>query len=106
MYQRQRLSESALSTAVSHATGDIARGSSSPLKTAMFAASGLVLLGSSLITTPVMAQQESAAEEIMVTGSRIRRQDFEANSPITTVDSELFEETNAVGVETILNQLP
>lgn len=106
MYQRQRLSESALSTAVSHATGDIARGSSSPLKTAMFAASGLVLLGSSMITTPVMAQQESAAEEIMVTGSRIRRQDFEANSPITTVDSELFEETNTVGVETILNQLP
>jgi len=45
-------------------------------------------------------------EEVVVTGSRIRRQDFEANSPIVTVDEQLFEETNTVGVETILNQLP
>ncbi len=45
-------------------------------------------------------------EEITVTGSRIVRQDFTANSPIQTVDQQMFEETSAVGVETILNRLP
>lgn len=45
-------------------------------------------------------------EEVLVTGSRIKRQDYIANSPITTVDTALFEQTNTVGVETVLNQLP
>jgi outer membrane receptor protein involved in Fe transport len=45
-------------------------------------------------------------EEITVTGSRIVRQDFTANSPIQTVDQAMFEQTSAVGVETILNRLP
>jgi outer membrane receptor protein involved in Fe transport len=53
-------------------------------------------------------QQETQQplEEITVTGSRIVRQDFTANSPIQTVDQTLFEETGAIGVETILNRLP
>jgi outer membrane receptor protein involved in Fe transport len=56
----------------------------------------------------VQAQQgdQQSLEEITVTGSRIVRQDFTANSPIQTVDQALFEQTSAVGVETILNQLP
>jgi outer membrane receptor protein involved in Fe transport len=45
-------------------------------------------------------------EEITVTGSRIVRQDFTANSPIQTVDAQMFEQTSAVGVETVLNRLP
>lgn len=106
MYKHHHPSHSVLTTAVSSATGDIARKGNSPLRTAMFAASGIALLGSSMIAAPVMAQDGATAEEITVTGSRIRRQDFEANSPITTVDSALFEETSTVGVETILNQLP
>ena len=52
-------------------------------------------------------QAESAPlEEITVTGSRIVRQDFTANSPVQTVDQQMFEQTSAVGVETILNRLP
>src|SRR5690606_18517627 len=56
------------------------------------------------------AQQAPArsteTEEVVVTGSRIRRQDFTANSPITTVTSETFEQTSTIGIETVLNQLP
>jgi iron complex outermembrane recepter protein len=47
-----------------------------------------------------------AEEEITVTGSRIIRRDFTANSPIQTVGQEMFEETSAIGVETVLNRLP
>ena len=58
----------------------------------------------------VQAQEQQAGqqieEEITVTGSRIIRRDFTANSPIQTVDQEMFEETSAVGVETVLNRLP
>lgn len=49
---------------------------------------------------------EAALEEIRVTGSRIVRRDFEANSPIQTVDAEMFEETSALAIEYTLNQLP
>src|SRR6202008_478642 len=45
-------------------------------------------------------------EEVVVTGSRIQRQAFTANSPIQTVDETLFDETSAIGVETVLNRLP
>jgi iron complex outermembrane receptor protein len=58
---------------------------------------------------PILAQQPQAQapqDEIIVTGSRIVQRDFEANSPIQTVDSELFESTSTLAVETVLNQLP
>ncbi|HZL96158.1 MAG TPA: TonB-dependent receptor plug domain-containing protein, partial [Vicinamibacterales bacterium] len=57
--------------------------------------------------------QEAAApgagpqlEEIVVTGSRIVRRDFESNSPIVTVDSEAFETQTGLNVEAYLNQMP
>ena len=50
--------------------------------------------------------QEPVLEEVTVTGSRIVRRDFEANSPIMTVDSSRFEESSGVGIESVLNQLP
>ncbi len=56
--------------------------------------------------TPASAQEEVVLEEVTVTGSRILRQDFTANSPIQTVDEQLFDETTSIGVETILNRLP
>lgn len=55
----------------------------------------------------VLAQEdEEELEEIVVTGSRIRRQDFTANSPIVTIDETTFEETSTIGLDTVLNQLP
>lgn len=95
---------------------------------------GCLLLGAAglaLAANPAMAQQqqdETSAEEaqseddgegtpatvgagagenrIVVTGSRIARQDFTATSPIVTVDSDLLEETAAVNLEANLNKLP
>ena len=53
-----------------------------------------------------VSAQEQTLEEITVTGSRIVRRDFEANSPILTVSEEAFDNTMSVGIETIMNQLP
>ncbi len=76
---------------------------------ALSSAIAVALAGLSSATV-VQAQEqqadESPLEEITVTGSRIVRQDFTANSPIQTVDQQMFEQTSAVGVETILNKLP
>jgi outer membrane receptor protein involved in Fe transport len=55
--------------------------------------------------SPVHAQQEGL-EEVTVTGSRIVQRDFVANSPIVSVESEFFDNTSTLAVETVLNQLP
>ena len=47
-----------------------------------------------------------ALEEITVTGSRITRKDYVANSPITTVSGDAINATGAVTIEAALNQLP
>ncbi len=73
------------------------------------AVSGSAVLASALILAsapPALGQDEPALEEVTVTGSRIPRRDFVANSPITTVDQATFEETSTIGIETVLNQLP
>ena len=49
---------------------------------------------------------ESAVEEVVVTGSRIVRRDLEVNSPLLTVDRELFEDSAFISVEQALNDLP
>ena len=50
--------------------------------------------------------ESSELAEIVVTGSRIARRDFEANSPITTVQQELLEQTSSFALESKLLQLP
>jgi iron complex outermembrane receptor protein len=45
-------------------------------------------------------------ERIVVTGSRIQRQDFEANSPLVTVDEGLLENSSTAALESNLNKLP
>ena len=74
------------------------------------AVTGGAILASALAIVPAVAQEQAeddqVLEEVVVTGSRIVRQDFTANSPIQTVDETLFEETSAIGVETVLNRLP
>jgi outer membrane receptor for ferrienterochelin and colicin len=74
---------------------------------ALSAAVAAALAGlSTYVQAQDQAEGETPLEEITVTGSRIVRQDFTANSPIQTVDQQMFEQTSAVGVETILNRLP
>ena len=79
------------------------------IKPAIAAASGGAILTAVMMTAPstsAYAQDEPVQEQVVVTGSRIPRRDFTANSPITTVDEALFDETTLIGVETILNQMP
>ncbi len=70
--------------------------------------SGVALAG----YTPVSRAQDAAADggdtlqEITVTGSRIVRKDLQSNSPLVTVDTEVFEGKTGLNVENYLNQLP
>jgi outer membrane receptor protein involved in Fe transport len=49
---------------------------------------------------------DAELEEITVTGSRIAKQDYSSASPISTVEAELFKDTGAPTIETVLNGLP
>jgi outer membrane receptor protein involved in Fe transport len=51
-------------------------------------------------------EQSTQVETVTVTGSRIVRQDFEAPSPVVTVDADTFKLSGEVQVEAVLNTLP
>lgn len=77
-------------------------------------------MGVVAFAAPASAQDQETAERpaetpaanqdnqnsIVVTGSRIQRRDYNATSPIVTVDAELLEESSAVNIEANLNKLP
>ena len=63
-------------------------------------------IATALGTAGTVHAQDSELEEVVVTGSRIVRRDFEASSPIMTVDSSRFEESSTVAIESVVNQLP
>lgn len=46
------------------------------------------------------------ASEIVVTGSRIQRRDFNSESPIVTLSKDILEATGEVGIDQALNELP
>lgn len=68
----------------------------------------LALFASSLAATSFAFAQESqeVVGEVVVTGSRIQRADYEANSPLTTVTSEALNAQGDVTLDTFLNTLP
>lgn len=55
---------------------------------------------------PAMAQDAEEEEAIVVTGSRIQRQDYVSTSPITTVGQEQVLRNADVTLDTFLNTLP
>jgi len=60
---------------------------------------------------PVALDDEEAAElvineEILVTGSRIARRDFNTPSPLTTIDREMIDFSGQPTIEDTLNQMP
>lgn len=60
---------------------------------------------------PVLAQEQqdeqtTAVSDIVVTGSRIARQDYKSSSPIVTVDSEDFKATGSVTIDSLMNDMP
>ena len=68
---------------------------------------GAALLAA-FVSTPAAAAAaaDNEVEGIVVTGSRIVRNDYESNTPIVTVGAEALQQTGAVTVETLLNQMP
>ena len=69
----------------------------------------LCLISASLLaqddeTDPVY--DENTLEEVVVTGSRIKRRDFTSPSPLTTVSREQFEFSGIPTMEEYLNQMP
>lgn len=76
------------------------------LSASVSAALGAMVFGS---VAPVYAADEAAdpaLEEIVITGSRIVRRDYDSNSPIVTVDAADFETQTGLNIESYLNQLP
>lgn len=75
-----------------------------------------LLTTAALAATPAGAQEAAApgsdreasteAQEILVTGSRIARKDYLANSPIVTVTQEDIKATGSPNIETLINELP
>lgn len=69
-----------------------------------------LLLGFALSATAANAQtaepEVSSPGDIIVTGSRIARQDYSSSSPIVTVGQEDFQATGAVTIDVLVNDLP
>jgi len=57
-------------------------------------------------STPAMAQTASVLDEVVVTGSRIVRKDYEATSPVVTVSAEVFALSGEPQIEKVLNEMP
>jgi iron complex outermembrane receptor protein len=56
--------------------------------------------------SPAFAQEETEVEAVVITGSRIARQDYIANSPIATVTGDQAVANADVTLDTYLNTLP
>ena len=54
----------------------------------------------------VLAAEDDSLAEVVVTGSRIVRKDYESQSPLVTVGAETLKDRSSVGIEATLNQLP
>jgi iron complex outermembrane recepter protein len=66
----------------------------------------LLLLGAAAAALQAAPAWAQAQEEIVVTGSRVKRQDLISSSPVTTVDQKEFLTTGTKSVEEYLNTLP
>jgi len=56
------------------------------------------------MAAPAFAQE--VEDEIFVTGSRIKKQDFTSNSPVATLEAVQFERSGVINTENLLNALP
>jgi outer membrane receptor protein involved in Fe transport len=65
-----------------------------------------VLVTALCLTGGTTAAQDDELEQVIVTGSRIARPDFDSASPIVSVSQELFDRIGSGTVESALNTLP
>ena len=63
-------------------------------------------LASCVVTVPAVAQDKLAMEEIVVTGSRIARQDIAGVGPATVLTAEAIANTGVTSIESLLQRLP
>ncbi len=73
------------------------------------ASEGVVGLLAIVLTTagvPAASAEEPLLENVVVTGSRIARADFESPSPIVTVPQEAFAQTGAISIDRVLVAYP
>jgi outer membrane receptor protein involved in Fe transport len=96
---RKRASARASSTSASFEPKKLARAIAAALAVQ---AIGLHAAHAQQPTEPAAGQPE----EVVVTGSRIVRRDYDVNSPLQTVDRQAFENQNSIAIETALNDLP
>jgi iron complex outermembrane receptor protein len=80
-------------------------GAYSVVRNVTLLSSGALALGMT-VEIEVLAQDTPDLEEITVTGTRIVRRDYEAQTPIVTIDSDAFNDRSNIGLEATLNQLP
>src|SRR5262245_8892232 len=80
--------------------------SNNSLKPSLLSLSVSTAVSALIIGGVPAAQAQEEIEEVVITGSRIVRRDYEANSPIVTVEASTFEERTGLNVESYLNQLP
>lgn len=71
-------------------------------------ASGLsLLLGAMAAAAPAHAQSKTEdVEEVVVTGSRVKRSTFDAPAPTTVVNAETIQQSGAVEIVDVINELP
>ena len=67
-----------------------------------------LLASAAALSMPAMAQDQPAdsGDVVVVTGSRIQRQDYESESPLATVSAEAIQATGRLNTEGVLNTLP
>ncbi len=72
-----------------------------------FAAHAAVFATSVLLPPSALAQARGEdLEQIVVTGSRIARPDFESASPIVSITADAFTRTSSTSVDSVVSQLP
>lgn len=61
-----------------------------------------------MMVAPAVAQEDEVAvqDTVVITGSRIAKQDFTSNSPVASVGAEQFDLTGTINTESLLNTLP
>lgn len=65
-----------------------------------------IICGAAIAAAVPAFAQDTTVDAVVITGSRIARQDYVANSPVSTVTAEQIETTGSLQVEQILNALP
>ncbi|MEP5569254.1 MAG: TonB-dependent receptor [Halioglobus sp.] len=81
------------------------------MKTKKLTSAVRLAIGAGAVTATMPAAQLASAqeqmiEEVIITGSRIKRPDLEAVSPYTTIGAEEFELSGTINVEQKLGELP